>query len=113
MEVLVIISSVLSLITLICFFVLCSNVGRIKLAIIDEDGTVLQSKFDCAMAFGDTEQAKAYFKQIVWNYITLINKRQGSVKERIRLYEQFEQKHKLTFDKLSLSFPDKDACAKA
>lgn len=59
-------TAILEIIILICFFVLCSNVSKIK-KVLTPGGTVSspQTVFAMYVAAGDTEKAKAVLMEII------------------------------------------------
>ena len=59
-------TAILDLITLICFFVLCSNVSKIKKVVTPSGNAPSpQAAFSMYLAAGDTEKAKAVLMEII------------------------------------------------
>ena len=55
-----ILSLILNVITLICFFILCSNISHIKRKLCDEDSRV-ETRVKFLLKYGNKEMAKKYF----------------------------------------------------
>lgn len=59
-------SAIVELIMLICFFVLCANISKIKKVIMPSGSTPTpQTAFAMYVAAGDTEKAKAVLMEII------------------------------------------------
>jgi hypothetical protein len=63
-DTILLVTGIIELITLICFFVLCSNVGELKRRLLN-NGATCTSMFSMYMAMGDKENAKKALIKVI------------------------------------------------
>lgn len=63
-DVIILLTAIIELVTLICFFVLCSNVGALKKRLLN-NGVANSSMFALYMTLGEKERAKKVLIDII------------------------------------------------
>lgn len=64
LEIIIFLTAIIEVITLVCFFILCSNVGELKRRLLN-NGATCTSMFSMYMAMGDKESAKRALIKVI------------------------------------------------
>lgn len=64
LEIIIFFAAIIEVITLVCFFILCSNVGELKRRLLN-NGATCTSMFSMYMAMGDKESAKRALIKVI------------------------------------------------
>lgn len=98
-ETILILSAIIELVILICFFVLCSNVAKIRKRIC-KDNVPISTAIAIYMGFGEKEKAReAFIEHII--YGTEINEnmsRTEDINSILRPYKSLMDELEITFD---------------
>lgn len=97
-----IISGIVSLITLICFFVLCANVAKLKVKFYPNED-VIREELAKATFFGHEEKAKGLLEELIWKSIP--DYRWASAEDKKSMIEQASVKWKDQIEKYSIKLP--------
>lgn len=103
MSLTLIITGIVYLILLICFFLLCSNISKIRKQLLQTD-EVLKDEFAKAEFFGHEEQAKKIAEEMIWKSIP--NYRWQSKEYQKQDLDKLKENWKGVIEKYKINLPD-------
>jgi hypothetical protein len=108
-EISVLVSAVISIIILVCFFYLCSYVAAIKKLLYNQKTDIKNNMnlYLKSMTFGDKNEAKKHLENYIWNLLQQNDQYSlnNTNEDREKRHKFLKERYNHLFENLGIEFP--------